>query len=283
MRYRYKHAGPADWFKENVLGQEPPTDPLLRAALTAAGLATVGGVYHAANTSLTKAIDQNTRQSAHDFLSPFMSGGADAGYAQEMFVDDALQKAKLDVNKVFRPPGPYEAVADLDDFPELANTTRKLIPDAKQMLSYPEASGARLASPGAVLHEVGHLQGAGDSAIARMQRAALRAGFTPSRQFAAGAALGAVTGLSGHDGLEMAAPAVAVAPLLPTLLEEGRANLNARGLIREYASAKNIDPDAIRAAKGILPRSFATYGALGLGAAAVPIALQQFRQAHRDS
>lgn len=109
-------------------------------------------------------------------------------------------------------------------------------------------------------HELGHIKGVNDknenwSVIQELSLGAPGA--------LAGAGLGALTATSKNENIRKAAPLAAAAPMVPGLIEEGRANLNADKILQDAG----VSGDDLWDARKSLGKSYAGYlgGAAGLG------------------
>lgn len=109
-------------------------------------------------------------------------------------------------------------------------------------------------SPSAILHELGHLTSSERGKIRVLQGAGMLAPLL-------GAGLGTAAALSDNEYANYAAPALAAAPMIPTLIEEARATSGARKMMQNLID-DGLDPANMKRLYKSLGPAYGTY-ALG--------------------
>lgn len=106
-------------------------------------------------------------------------------------------------------------------------------------------------SPSAVLHELGHISGSHRKWPRGLWGAAIAGGM--------GAGLGTAAALSDNEALQYASPAIALAPSIPTLIEEARATRGGGRFLREMVEKGMADPGWLKKFKRLTRPAYATY------------------------
>lgn len=126
-------------------------------------------------------------------------------------------------------------------------------------------------SPSAILHELGHLSNSERGKIRVLQGAGILAPLL-------GAGLGTAAALSDNEYANYAAPAIALAPSLPTLIEEARATSGARKMMQNLVDQGLDGANMKRLYKALGP----AYGTYALGALAPVLAAGVTAKVMRD-
>ncbi len=197
---------------------------------------------------------------------------------------------------VLRPKGPLlQAHADLGgNAPMLAALRQEAGLDrlglAQSTADNPRYAGGHLPAHGPVVmipdpskfdlnvaalaHEMGHAQN-GTGVVPRLSRA-----FSGARSPAVHALLAglgaAAGGFSDNDAALYASP-LAAAPLIPTLVEEGRASLNANKILKNVVATHGLAGDVMPASRKLLGRGYLSYLLPALGVAGAGLAARTVR------
>lgn len=178
-------------------------------------------------------------------------------------------------------PGVDEAGEVADDLAE-ASKMRQLWDRyqawADEALTSPGDDIARKTkySPSAVLHELGHLSRSRQMIPRGIWAAGLLGG--------AGAGLGTAAAISDNEHLQMAAPAIAAAPMVPTLIEEARATRGAGQMLGEMIEKGMADPSWMSRFKKLTRPAYGTYMlAAGVPALAAGLTAKKVHDARERS